>query len=152
MKLPDLTFVRTYDAPRELVFDVWTNSKHVREWWGPKGFTNPVCIVEPHVGGKFHVHMQWPDGPVIPGGGEIREIVKPSRLVFSSTAEDDKGNRLLEALNTVTFVEKNGKTEVTLHAKMIFLAPGMEQAAEGMEEGWSQSLEKLAAYIASITK
>lgn len=152
MKLPDLTFVRTFDAPRELVFRVWTDPEHVKQWWGPHGYTNPVSIVEPHVGGRHKVHMKGPDGVELPAGGEFREVVPPSRLVFTSTALDDNGNLLLEALNTVTFMEKNGKTEMTLHAKLIFLAPGMEEAAKGMEEGWSQSLEKLAAHIASISR
>ena len=113
--------------------------------------TNPVSIVEARVGGRHKVHMKGPDGIELPAGGEFREVVKPERLVFTSTAEDDKGNLLLEALNTVTFTEKNGKTEVTLQSKLTFLAPAMEEAAKGMEEGWSQSLEKLAAHIASLT-
>jgi hypothetical protein len=97
----------------------------------------------------MRIHMRGPDGVVYPGGGIFHEIVAPERLVFTSTAfEDAHGNPELEVLNTVTFADLDGKTQLNLHAVVIKATPAMAGALAGMDEGWSQSLDKLAAHIA----
>jgi uncharacterized protein YndB with AHSA1/START domain len=75
----ELTLVRTFSAPRALVFEVWTDPKHLAQWWGPQGFTNPVCEFDPRVGGAFRIHMRGPDGVTYPMKGIIQEIVPPER-------------------------------------------------------------------------
>jgi uncharacterized protein YndB with AHSA1/START domain len=60
----ELTITRVFDAPRTLVFKACTDPKHVAEWWGPKGFTNPVCEFDARVGGKLRIHMRAPDGTI----------------------------------------------------------------------------------------
>ena len=97
---PELTFTRVFDAPRELVFKVWTDPYHVAQWWGPHGFAIPVCNVDARQGGRFDVHMQGDDGIILPSVGEFFEVVPPSRIVFSSNLEDGDGNRLIEVVNT----------------------------------------------------
>ncbi len=143
----ELTLKRTFDAPRELVFKAWTDEKLMALWWGPTGFTNPVCELDPRPGGKFYIVMRGPD--FFPGDfpttGTFQEIDEPKRLVFTTKAfEDEKGESMLETINTVTFDEVNGKTELTLHIVVVKAAPSAAGALEGMEPGWSQSLDKLS--------
>src|ERR1700677_1020784 len=79
----ELTLIRTYDAPRALVFAALTDPSHLAQWWGPHGFTNPVCEIDPRPGGALHIDMQAPDGHVYRTRGEVREIIPPKRLVFT---------------------------------------------------------------------
>ena len=57
-----MVITRVFDAPRELVWKAWTDPKYVMQWWGPKGFTAPVCKIDFRVGGKFLCCMRAPDG------------------------------------------------------------------------------------------
>src|SRR5262249_39089110 len=60
----ELTFVRTFDAPRDLVFSMWTDPKHLAQWWGPHQFDNPVCEADARAGGALLIHMRGPDGSI----------------------------------------------------------------------------------------
>jgi uncharacterized protein YndB with AHSA1/START domain len=141
----ELTVTRIFDAPRELVWKAWTDPKLLARWWGPKLFTNPVCELDLRPGGAILIHMKGPDGVVYPMKGVFHEIVEPERLVFTSSAvEEEEGNSLLEAINTVTFAEHNGKTKLTLHAVVVKATPEAAWMLAGMEEGWSTSLDRLA--------
>ncbi len=144
----ELVITRVFDAPRELVFKMWTDPKHMAQWWGPKGFTNPVCELDVRPGGAIRIHMCGPDGTVYPMTGTFREIVAPERLVVTAVAEDKQGNPLLEGHDVVTFEEHGGKTKLTVHARAVGLAPIAPQMLAGMEAGWTQSLERLAELVA----
>jgi uncharacterized protein YndB with AHSA1/START domain len=148
--LPDLTFRRIFDAPIALVFRAWTHGECVAAWWGPHGFSNPFTAIEPRVGGRFHVHMQAPDGSIQPMGGHFVEIEEPSRIVFVTSLSGQDGSIIIENVHTVTLVERGARTEMTLHSKMIHAAPFMLKHVGGMEEGWSQSLERLSAILKAI--
>ena len=139
-----VTIVRVFDAPRELVFKLWTDPKHMAQWWGPRGFTNPVCELDVRVGGAIRIDMRAPDGTVYPMTGTFREIMPPRRLVFEAVAEDRDGNALLRSLTMVTFADEGGKTKLTVHADAVGLSAVAPQMLAGMEAGWTQSLEKLA--------
>jgi len=143
----EIVFKRVFDAPRELVFKSWTEPKRLAKWWGPKGFTNPVCEVDAKPGGSILIHMCGPDGSVYPMTGVFHEINAPERLVFASAVPDGKGGNHLEVLNTVTFAEQSGRTTITLQAKIISSTAQGDIFLEGMEEGWTQSLERLAGYV-----
>jgi len=147
-----LVLTRVFDAPRELVFKVWIQPEHLSQWWGPRLFSVPHCEVDPTPGGAFAVDMQAPDGTLFPGGGVFKEVVEPERLVFTSTAfEDENGIPMLEVLNTVTFEEFGSMTKVTLVADVVRSTPETAGALEGMEQGWSESLYKLADYLYELT-
>ena len=144
-----LVITRVFDAPRELVFKAWTDPKHVAHWWGPNGFTNPVCELDVRPGGAILIHMRGPDGVVYPMKSVFHEIVEPERLVFTTSSfEDEDGNPQLEVLNTVTFAEHNGKTKLTLQARVMKSTPEVAVPLAGMEEGWSESLERLGEHLA----
>lgn len=146
----ELTIVRVYDAPRALVFRMWIEPKHMAQWWGPKGFTNPRCELDAHVGGKIHIDMRAPDGTIYPMSGEFREVKEPERLVFVAYADDGAGQHLLESLTTVTFEEHAGKTKLTMHARAVGLAPVAEQMLAGMDAGWNGSLDRLAELVRRV--
>lgn len=146
----ELVITRLFNAPRVLVFRAWTDPNHLAQWWGPHGFTNPVCEVDLRPGGTIRIDMADPSGMVYPMIGVFREIVEPERLVFTSGAfMDDNGVPQLEALNTVTLVEVGNQTELTLHTVVLRAGPMTLEALAGMEAGWTQSLEKLTDLLAA---
>ena len=147
-----LVLTRVSDAPRELVFKVWTDPKHVAQWWGPHRFTNPFCELDLRPGGAILIHMRGPNGVVYPMTGRYQEIVRPERLVFASAALDASGNPMFELLTTVTFAEENGKTKQILRARVIKRTAQAAPYLAGMEAGWTQSLERLAAYVSIESK
>ena len=148
----DLVITRVFDAPRELVFKAWTETKHMAQWWGPSGFTNPVCELDVRAGGAIRIHMRAPDGVVYPMKGVFEEIDEPERLVFIGSALDEKGNSMFDVLNTVIFAEQHGKTALTLKARVIKAAAQAPQYLQGMQAGWTQSLDRLGAHLDSISQ
>ena len=97
----EVTITRTFDAPRELVFSMWTDAKHLAAWWGPHGFDNPKCEADPRPGGKLLIHMRAPDGTVHPMGGVFHEITPHERVVFSSYVELPDGTSYKESAATM---------------------------------------------------
>jgi uncharacterized protein YndB with AHSA1/START domain len=146
----ELVLKRVFDAPRELVWKVWTDPAHLAQWWGPKGFTNPRCEWDARPGGAIHIDMRAPDGVVYPMSGTVKEVVEPERLVFASSALDEKGNSMFDVLNTVTLMEERGKTALTLQARVISVTERAPQYLKGMEMGWNMSLDRLADYLTRI--
>ncbi len=82
---------RIFNAPRELVWQAWTDPAHVMRWWGPKDFTSPACRIDLRVGGKYHFCMQAPDGQKIWSTGVYHEIVPLERLVYIDSFADEQG-------------------------------------------------------------
>ena len=142
-----VTITRTFDAPRKRVCNAWTDPKMMAQWFGPRGFTNPVCELDVRPGGSLRIVMRGPDGNDYPMKGEFREVVAPERLVFSNIATDNQGKHLLEGETTVTFAEENGKTILTVKSHAVGLVPIAPQMLAGMEAGWSQSLDKLETLV-----
>jgi len=143
----ELTLVRTFDAPRELVFKAWTDAKQLAQWWGPHGFTNPHCEADAKPGGKIRVCMRAPDGQDAWMPGEFEEIDEPRRLVFTSGLEMPDGSMGFSIRNTLTFDDVAGKTRLTLHSRVVEVGDWDMKDFDGMEEGWSQSLEKLNVLV-----
>src|SRR6185437_2523494 len=73
-KRRELYISRFYPVSRHQVFRAWTDAKHLARWWGPKDFTNPVCEIEPRVGGRLRIVMRGPDGTDYPMQGTITDI------------------------------------------------------------------------------
>jgi len=156
----ELIIERVFDAPRELVWKAWTEPEQVMRWWGPKGFTAPAAKIDFRVGGKYLNCMRGPAGTDFDkdfwSTGVYREIVPLERIVCTDSFADEHGNVVpashygmagdfpLEMLVTVTFEEQGGKTKLTLHHAGI---PAGEHR-DGANQGWSESLDKLAEYLA----
>lgn len=147
-----LEMTRILDAPRALVFTAWTDPRHLAKWWKPKMFTVPTCTVDLRVGGALRLCMRAPNGKDYWMRGIYREIDVPGNLVLSTSAEDDKGNPQIEGAIAVTFTDRDGRTLLRLETTM---RGSSEQAAfmlAGMEPGWTQSLDQLAAHVAQLAR
>lgn len=152
----ELTITRIFDAPRELVFQAWTDAKHIAQWFGPHGFTNPVAECDARGGGAIHVVMRANDeiAKMIgkrdsPMRGVFKELKKPERIVFTNNAVDEDDNIILDGLTTVIFEDiGNGKTKMTFHTTASGRGDRVAMMLGGMEAGWTQSFEKLDALLA----
>jgi uncharacterized protein YndB with AHSA1/START domain len=156
-----MVVTRVFDAPRELVWKAWTDPKYVMQWWGPKGFTSPVCKMDFRVGGKFLCCMRTPDGQDFWNGGEYHEIVLHEKIVYSMYFTDAQGNKVepahygieheaIDGVQDVILFEDlgNGRTRLTLIGNEI-----MEDAKNSGEfEGWNQIFEKFAAVVAGLAQ
>lgn len=152
----ELVIERIFDAPRELVFKAWTEPEQAKRWWGPKGFTTPVCEIDLRPGGVYFNCMRSPEGQDYWSKGVYREIVEPERIVCTDSFADEQGNIVSprkygmspdwpeEALITVTFEEHGGNTKFTLHHAPI--KPGPER--DMCRQGWNEMLDKLEDYLA----
>ena len=142
-----VAITRLYDAPRKRVFEAWTQAKHLGRWFGPAGFSVHSCEADPRPGGVFRLCMRSPDGKDYWVRGAYREVVAPERLVIACSADDEKGVERLECVINVTFAKEGRKTKLTLRTTAG--GPTVEAAAmlEGMEEGWIQSLDRLAVRL-----
>jgi uncharacterized protein YndB with AHSA1/START domain len=145
----EVTITRIFDAPRAVVFRAWTDAAQLAQWWGPKGFINPVCEIDARVGGALRIHMRGPDGSIYPMKGEFREIAPPERLAFTNIALDEAGNHILEGFTTVTFADDGGKTRMTLHTRARAVVDKAVTHLQGMEMGWTMSIDKLAAMLSA---
>ncbi len=148
-----VVITRIFDAPRALVFKAWTDPKHLAQWWGPHGFTNPVCEVDVRPGGRIVIHMRAPNGIEYKMHGSFTEIAEPNRLVFKSGVDDAESGAQFEILNTVTFVDKGpGKTELTLDIRVLSANCAARGSLAGAQIGWAQSLDRLAILLESDSR
>ena len=144
-----LALTRVLNAPRSLVFKAWTDPEKLAQWWGPTGFTNPVCELDLRVHGEIRIDMRAPDGTVYPMTGVFREIVEPERLVFTSAALNASGKPIFENLNTVTFEELDeNRTLLTVQVRVLWDTPEAASALDGMNMGWSLTIDRLDAFVA----
>jgi uncharacterized protein YndB with AHSA1/START domain len=148
----EFTFTREFDAPRELVFRACTEPDHLAQWWGPKGFSNPICQWDAKPGGEIFVVMRSPDGTDYPMGGKFIEVVPPHRLVNTTGALDEHGNLLFEILHTLTLAETAGKTTLKMHSKVIMATPGAGRFLGGFQMGMNLSLDRLKEHLTSNTE
>jgi uncharacterized protein YndB with AHSA1/START domain len=140
--------IRLFDAPRERVWQAWTDHKMMAQWFGPRGFTSSVPELDVWVGGALRIVMHGPDGNDYPMKGIFREVVKLERLVFSNIALDKDGNHLLEGETAVTLDVQGGKTKLTLKTHAVGKVVIAPQMLAGMEAGWTQSIDKMAELLA----
>jgi uncharacterized protein YndB with AHSA1/START domain len=136
---------RLIHASRERVFDAWLKPQKLAQWWGPKGFTNIRCEIDPRPGGRIYIEMiRDADGKSFPLDGEVEAVDAPTRIVLRARGYNPANDKTtIEDRVTATFEERDGKTLVTVHLYVLEVAPAFMEAASRMESGWSQSLQKL---------
>ena len=144
----EVTITRLLDAPRDLVFSMWTDAKHLVAWWGPHGYDIPLCEADPRPGGKILIHMRAPDGGVHPMSGVYNEVVPHERIVFTSYVDLPDGTRVLESRNVVLFETVGRRTKVTLYVAASGFTELARRMLAGMEPGWATCLDKLAGAAA----
>ena len=140
-KKPELVMTRVFDAPRALVWKVWTTPEHLMRWFGPDGFTVPSCHIDLRPGGAFTFLFRGPDGNQFPSDGEYLDVEPPSRLVWKAVIHGG-----LEVWTEVKLEEEGGKTRLTVHQKFSFESP----ATRGAPFGWAQTLDHLRDFLAQL--
>jgi uncharacterized protein YndB with AHSA1/START domain len=142
---------RLLDAPRELVFEAWTNPEHVVRWWGPNGFTTTIKEMNVKPGGVWRYIMHGPDGVDYPNKVLYREVIKNERLVYSH-GWDVEGKPPFDAFEVmVTFETEGNKTKLTMRsvfASVEIFKKVVEQY--GAIEGGKQTLNRLEAYLPNM--
>ena len=160
----DFTVTHSVNAPRDLVFRVWTERDHLQQWFGPSACPIVSCTNDLRPGGMMHYAMQMPGGGAMWGRWVHREIAAPERLVFVASFSDEEGGLTrapfsagwpLEMLSTVTFEENAGRTDITLRASA-HNATDLERetfnsAHENLRQGWSGTFAQLDDYLARIS-
>lgn len=115
------TITYVVDAPRDVVWKAWTDSRQLAQWLAPKGMTTISCTVDLRLGGLCHHGMTTPDGQESWAKFVYREIIPPEKLMYVVSLSDPQGETVrhftrawpLEVLDTTTFSEQDGKTTIT---------------------------------------
>ena len=157
----EFSITRTFDAPRDLVWQAWSDTERLAQWWGPKGFAISIKQLEFRPDGIFHYRMDSSGGQVMWGRFIYREIVAPERLVYVNAFSDEAGKVTrapfsgiwpLEMLTTVTLTEQGGRTTVALTVRAINATEEeratFEAGFESMRGGFGATLDQLAKYLA----
>jgi uncharacterized protein YndB with AHSA1/START domain len=143
----ELVITRIFHAPRQLVFEVFTNPKHVIHWWGPNGFTNTIHSMNVQPGGEWRLTMHGPDGIDYPNLISYKEVIKPEKLVWLHGTPDEPH----QFESTVLFEEDGKKTKLTM--KIVFKTKEQKDMVVekfGAAEGQNQTMDRLERYLAKI--
>lgn len=143
----EIILERTFDAPRELVFDAFTDPAHIGQWWGPNGFRTTTERMDLRPGGVWQHVMHGPDGTDYPNYIVYEEVERPARLSWQHGTREGEPF-IFHA--TVTFEERDGGTVVTLRQEH----PSKEARAHVIEfgaiEGGRNTLDRLAAHLETL--
>ncbi|WP_338768747.1 SRPBCC domain-containing protein [Massilia sp. METH4] len=141
----EIVITRTLRAPRERVFDAFTDPRQISVWWGPNGYSVATASMDARAGGSWRFEMTGPDGTLWPNLVEYQEVTRPERLVYhhGSGSEGDPGFDV-----RITF-EEAGDAETLLTMRTIFASPEALAAVKkfGAEELGRQTIGKLAEYL-----
>lgn len=146
----EMSAVRIFDAPRGLVWKVWTEPKHIAAWWGPNGFGTTTDVMDVRPGGVWRFVMHGPDGRDYKNKIVYLEVVRPERLVYKHAGDEETEPVSFHV--TVTFAEKGGKTELSMRS----VFPSVEERDRVVkeykaDEGLTQTLNRLRDYLGKQT-
>ena len=140
----ELLISRVLNAPIDLVWEVWTDPEHLKNWWGPDGFTNTILKMDMREGGEWNLVMHGPDGVDYKNASIIKEIVKHKRIVYDHVS----GPRFLA---TISFEAQGKKTKIDWH--MLFQTK--EQFIQTVktfkaDEGLKQNVARMEHYLLNM--
>ena len=138
-----LVVKRLFEGPASLVFKLWTAPQHLVRWLGPQGFATSLCEMEVRPGGAFRFCLRSPSGREHWVRGAFLEIVERERILFTCAWDHADGSPGHETLVTVTLVEQEGRTRLTLHQAVFESVT----ARDRHEQGWTGSLDRLAECV-----
>jgi uncharacterized protein YndB with AHSA1/START domain len=145
-----LVVTRLLDAPRALVWRAFSDPFHLSQWWGPKGYTNPVCELDFRPGGRWHHVMRDPAGNEYPVDSEFIDIVPPERIVYRNAAADPAtfgDNPPPSFVRTITFEDVDGRTRLTMVARFDTAEHRERVVRRGFRAGTEESFDRLAALL-----
>jgi uncharacterized protein YndB with AHSA1/START domain len=140
----EIVLTRVFDAPRDLVWEAFTQPALLKKWFGPRGWSLSVCDVDLRVGGGFRFVLRGPDGREMGMRGVYRELSAPDRSVHVESFDDYPG----ESIVTAVFTEHNGKTTLTATVEYPSREVRDIVISTGMEHGAAESYDKLAELLA----
>lgn len=143
-----LTLTRLINAPREKVYQAWTEPELLKQWFAPLPFTTPVAELDVRPGGANLIVMRGPDGNEYPNHGVYLEVVPNRKLVITdaySKAWEPSGKPFMTLI--VTFGDEDGKTRYTARVLHWSAADREEHERMGFHQGWGQCADQLAALV-----
>ncbi len=140
----EIVMTRTFDAPRELVFEALTKPEHMKEWWGPRGYTLPVCEIDFRPGGAYRFVSADAEGNEYVFRGAYREIVPPEKIVWTFEFEGMPG---MVSVDTMTLTEEDGKTTITSTSVFDTVEQRDGMLESGMETGAAETYDRLAELL-----
>lgn len=159
----EFAIARRFAVPRPRVFEAWVEPRRLAQWWGPHGFTNPLCELDVRPGGAYRIVMRDAAGVDYPVRGVYLEVVVPELLVMTDDcsehppewhaqldfgAEEDDGPPSLDSLSRVTFVAEDDRTLLAIRTLFASARICDAMLKMGMAEDWAQSLERLERHLA----
>lgn len=144
-KLPEATVSRVFDAPVALVYEAWSKPELIARWFGPRGFTLSVSELDLRAGGAFRMVMSG-FGTDHPFEGTYQEVVPCQKIVWTSTFESGPQDQVH---TTITFEDLGERTRIDVHQCFQSLTPETEPFAEGMQQGWDETIDRLGEFLAA---
>ena len=143
----EVSAVRILNAPRDIVWKVWTEPEHIAVWWGPAGFINTIEKMEVKPGGKWKFIMHGPDGVDYPNIVSYIEVKKPELLIYNHGDKEEE--RFFQV--TVRFEELGNKTRLIWNsvfnsAEQLNKVVDEHNALEGLK----QNIDKLEKYLENL--
>jgi len=154
----DLVIIREFDAPRDLVWKVWTEPKHIEKWWGPRGFDTKVESMDLKVGGRAVYVMTGPDGTEYAVSGKILELDPPKKIVSTDEFGDGfqdahPGEDLPQGMiSTAVFDDLGDRCRLTLTVSHPTIEDRKKHEAMGVVAGWNSSFDCMDDYLAELQK
>ena len=158
------TIARRFEAPRDLVFKVFSTAEHLARWWGPAGWEWLKGDLNFRPGGRFHYCMRMPGAPEMWGLFKYEDIQAPEKIVFINGFSNAAGELTrhpmaptwpLEVRNVLTLEEKDGGTLLTLrgepHNASLIERQTFAAGHESMRMGFGGTLAQLEAYLAELS-
>jgi uncharacterized protein YndB with AHSA1/START domain len=161
---PEFVINREFKAPRDLVWQAFTDPDRLRHWFGHQGSTVIASKMDLRPGGLYHYGLRTPGQPEMWGKNVYREIIPPSKLVFLNSFSDPTGGLSRhplsptwprEMLTTVTFAEQNGQTILSI--RWVPWEATEEEittfanALEACRQGWTGALNQLETYLEKVS-
>jgi uncharacterized protein YndB with AHSA1/START domain len=151
----ELILERVLDAPREKVWQAWTDPEMIKKWWGPNNVSIPECEIDLRVGGKIYIVMEAGEGmgpyqgtrwPML---GKFRVVAPNGELSYDVEAwtEGQKEETTIKQTTELILTEEDDKTKLKIRAMIHQAGPGARMAVEGMEYGFTEQLEKLKEFL-----
>lgn len=154
---PEVKITRVFNAPKRLVWQAWSDPRHLMKWWGPKDFTSPACRIDFKVGGTYLFCMESSEGQKYWSTGKFLAIEPQDRIVFTDNFSDEHGNIIPASAYgfaedfpkdlqvTLLFKEVDGKTHFTL----IHTGLPAGEISDMTAGGWNESFDKLVEALKS---
>lgn len=143
-----IVLTRVFAAPRDLVWQAWTDARHVDQWWGPNGFRNQTYEMDVRPGGVWRYIMHGPDGTDYDNRIVYHDVVQPERLVYTHSSDIDNDPDSFHV--TITFEAHGDKTQITMHSLFATAAQRDATIAFGAIKGGTQTLGRLAEYLTAM--